>query len=390
MLFIIPDFLTVFFLIFALFYIVAVLILLKGLLSLKPQKTQHGRCFSVVIAARNEESTIGKCLESVLGQTLEEGRYEIIVVNDRSTDSTAEIVMGFISKYGNVSLVNIEKTAEGVSPKKYAVGRGIDASKNEVIVFTDADCIVPSTWLETIDRYFSEDTGFVQGITTYMHPEGMNSFFYGLQAVDFLSHGIISASGIGMGMPINSNANNLAFSKKAFLELGGYEFMGGKVVSGDDDLLLQKIWKSKKWMIRFFCDPRGAVLTRPTETVKGVFEQRKRWGSKTVHYTAEQVVFLSGIFLFYMSVLASLMLGFFDSRYFLVFLIMFFIKLAGEFLLMWPGSGLFNRLDLRKYIIPGSIIQLPLVVSAVLSGVLGKFKWKDQTFTRTINVDGNN
>jgi hypothetical protein len=90
-----------------------------------------------------------------------------------------------------------------------------------------------------------------------------------------------------------------------------------------------------------------------------------------------------------MSVLASLILGFFDFRYFSVFLIMLFVKLAGEFILMWPGSGLFNRLDLRKYIIPGSIVQLPLVVSAVLSGVLGKFKWKDQTFTRTINADGN-
>lgn len=375
------------FVFFSLFYIIAIILLFKGLMSLKSGSNLHNNCFSIVIAARNEEKTIGKCLESVLDQTITTDRYEIIIVNDRSTDSTAKIVSEYASKYENIILVNLTETAGGISPKKYAVGRGIDKSKYDIIVYTDADCIVPETWLETIDRNFSEDTGLVQGITTYMYPEGMNRLFYGLQAVDFLSHGIISAAGIGMGMPINSNANNMAFRREAFLELGGYDKIGGRVVSGDDDLLLQKIWKSKKWKIRYFCDYRGAVVTRPTETIEGVFEQRKRWGSKTVHYSAGQVVFLLGIFLFYMSIIMSIALSFLNPQYIFMFSVMFSVKFCGEFLLMWPGSGMFKRKDLRKYIIPGSIIQLPLVISAVLSGVLGKFNWKEQMFTRTVGSD---
>ncbi|MDO5576292.1 MAG: glycosyltransferase [Fibrobacter sp.] len=379
--------LTSIFLFFAVFYFAAVLFLRCGLLSLKSGGEPHGRSFSIVIAARNEENTIGRCLESILQQTIDTNKYEIIVVNDRSTDSTADKVREFIHVHKNVSLIDISETPDGVSPKKYAVGRGVSAAKNEVIVYTDADCVVSQSWLETIDRYFTDDTGFVQGITTYGYLDGMNRMFYGLQTVDFLSHGIISAAGIGSGMPINSNANNLAFSKKAFGELGGYSQMGGNVVSGDDDLLLQKIWRSKKWKIRFFCDSSGAVSTLPTKTVSGVFEQRKRWGSKTVHYNPLQIIFLSGIFLFYVSVLVSFGLAFLKHEYIFTFLIMFLVKLTGEFLLMWPGTKMFNRLDLRKFIIPGSIVQLPLVIFAVLLGVMGKFVWKEQKFTRTVSVN---
>ena len=258
---------------------------------------------------------------------------------------------------------------------------GIAAAQKRIIVFTDADCIVPPTWLETLGGYFDANTGIVQGITTYAEVPGMNRLFYGIQAVDFLSHAVVSAAAIGANLPLNSNANNFAFRKKAFEDAGGYGAQGS-VISGDDDLLLQRIWRSGKWRIRYMTDSAGKVATFPTETVRGVFEQRKRWGSKTVHYSPMQVAVLSSVFIFYLAIAALFLAGFFKPAFFTLFGAMLLVKVAGEAVLMIPGTRRFGELSLRKYIVPASLIQLPVVVFSVVLGVFGKFIWKEQKFGR--------
>jgi cellulose synthase/poly-beta-1,6-N-acetylglucosamine synthase-like glycosyltransferase len=284
----------------------------------------------------------------------------------------------------SLSVVTIAQTPAGVAPKKHAVAAGIKAARHEIIVQTDADCIVGPDWLATIDRNFTIDTGLVQGITTYTRPDGMNRLFFGLQAVDFLSHGIVAAAAIGAGMPINSNANNFAYRRKAFDAIGGYGSASARIVSGDDDLLLQRIAGSRQWKVAFMADPMGAVSTAPATSINAVFEQRKRWGSKTVNYTPGQAAFLSGVFLFYCGLIAGFCAGFFAPLFFAVFAGMLAVKILGEFLLMIPGTRIFGRKDLRPFILPASLIQLPLVLAAVVMGVFGKFSWKGERFGRKV------
>lgn len=362
-------------------YVGAVVFLSIGYVLLRRADKPQNNTFTVIIAAHNEEHTIGACLQSVLAQTISPERFEVIVANDRSTDRTAEVVEGFQIIHEKLRLITIQTTPGGVSPKKYALSCAIEEASNPIIVFTDADCTVPPTWLETIDRRFEPDVGIVQGITTYRKPDRMNPHFFGLQAIDFLSHGIVSATAIGAGMPINSNANNFAFRFEVFRSLGGYEGVQN-VISGDDDLLLQKVWRSGRWRIRYMADPEGAVETLPTRTVLGVFEQRKRWGSKTVHYNALQVFFLSGIFLFYVSILASFILSFVEPGFAVRGAIMLAVKFAGEVALMVPGVIIFRKKDLLPYLAPASLLQLPITILAVLLGVFGNFSWKGQAFRR--------
>ncbi|MBD3346901.1 MAG: glycosyltransferase [Chitinivibrionales bacterium] len=364
-----------------LYYLSCILFFLRGLLSISPQTQAHNLSFSVVIAAHNEEAIIGDCLKRVLDQSVPEERFEVIIVDDRSTDATADVVASYRRRHNNLSLIQVTETPAGVSPKKHAVAQGVRAARNEIIVFTDADCAVPSTWLATIDKYFTGETGMVQGVTVYSYVDGMNRLFFGLQATDFLSHGVISAAGIGANLPINSNANNFAFRKSVFDELDGYGSMES-IISGDDDLLLQRIYESGKWKIRFMLDREGSVTTLPTPTLRGVFEQRKRWGSKTVHYGLNQVFVLSGVFLFYVGIIAALVAGFFAPVFFGIAGIMLCSKLIGEYVLMLPGARMFHQEALRKYILPASIIQLPVVVAAIFGGVFGKFNWKEQRFSR--------
>jgi cellulose synthase/poly-beta-1,6-N-acetylglucosamine synthase-like glycosyltransferase len=359
--------------------------LFKGLLSLKSKKScSGGNSFSIVIAARNEEKVIARCLDSILNQTIHSDRFEVVVVNDRSDDTTLSIVKNYESRFTNIRSITIENCPEGVSPKKYAVSQGIAITRNDIIVFTDADCVVKNTWLETIDQTFEENTGLVQGITSYEYIPKMNRLFFGLQAVDFLSHGVVAAAAIGSGVPINSNANNFAFRRDVFTEIDGFGKIASSVVSGDDDLLLQRIWKSGKWNIRYMLQQGGIVATLPTMSIKGVFEQRKRWGSKTVHYNQQQVIILSGIFLFYITLFINVLAGFWAIIFFKTGMLMLLVKIMGELILMIPGTGMFNQKKLRKYIVPASILQLPMVLAAVMFGVFGKFKWKNQDFSRRL------
>ena len=360
--------------------------LYKGLKSLKPADKAKNNRFSIVVAARNEEKHIGACLDSLLRQTIAAERFEIIVVNDRSTDATAEIIQTCMQHDSRIRLVTITETPEGLSPKKYAVSRGVIQARNDIIVFTDADCTVPPTWLDTIDRYFTPETGLVQGITSYERLPGMNRLFYALQSIDFISHGIVAASAIGAKLPINSNANNFAFRREAFNEVGGTTGKIGHVVSGDDDLLLQKIWKNGKWKIAFMADPKGAVTTRPTETMRELFGQRARWGSKTVHYSVKQVLLLAGVFLFYCVLAVSLLLSLFSRNFRIRAIRLLAAKCIGEAVLMFPGLKLFGKRQLIPCIPLASLLQLPLVLGAVLVGIFGKFTWKDQTFSRIITT----
>ena len=370
--------------IITLYYYGAVIFLRRGLRRLKSAGPPQNLTYSVVIAARNEEKNIGKCLESVFSQSLPKERYEVIVVNDRSSDRTAAVCEEFRQRYPAFSLIAISETPMGVAPKKHAVATGIARARNEVIVLTDADCIVPAGWLAAIDRHFTEATGLVQGSTTYAYVSGMNRFFFNLQAIDFLSHVVVAAAAIGARLPLNANANNFAFRKKAFEDAKGYGSLSQKAVSGDDDLLLQRIAGGRTWGVSFMVDPAGAVTTRPTPTLRGVFEQRKRWGSKTVNYAPRPKVFLSGIFLFYCCSAASLAAGFVKPEFLPVFLAMFANKIIGEYVLLMPGTALLHQKQLRPYVLPASLLQLPLVLAAVIFGVFGNFSWKGGSFRRAV------
>jgi cellulose synthase/poly-beta-1,6-N-acetylglucosamine synthase-like glycosyltransferase len=376
--------LQVFFIAVTLYYFAAVLFLLRGLLRLPSPGAPAGLSFSVVIAARNEAEHIGRCLESIFRQTLPSHRYEVIVVNDRSTDATEAICTLFSIRHTNLRILSVSETPPGIAPKKFAVSRGVGAARNEIIVFTDADCLVSPAWLATIDRCFTSTTGLVQGIAYYFRPEGMGSLLFGLQAVDFLSHGIVAASAIGAGMPINSSASNFAFRKKTFAEIGGYGTSAARVVSGDDDLLLQRIAGSGTWRVGFMNAAEAAVSTAPTDSAAGIFEQRKRWGSKTVNYSPRRVAFLGGIFLYYCGIPASLLASIVHPLYLATFAGMVAAKIAGEYLLMMPGTAIYNQKALRRYILPASLLQLPTVLAAVVLGVFGKFSWKGERFKREV------
>lgn len=360
-----------------LWYFLFIGFLIVGLLRLRGAGAPAGERYSVLIAARNEEARIRQCVESVLNQTMAPRCYDVVVVDDRSDDRTPDILAEIAEREPRVTVVTVRELPNGISPKKHALLKGLEAVRNPIVACTDADCVVPRTWLDTIDSHFDEHAGLVQGITSYRFIDGMSRALFVFQSLDFLSHGIVSAASIGAGLPLNANGNNIAWRRAAFDDVGGYG-ESGKVLLGDDDLLMQRIHNHPTWRVRFMADRRGAVTTEPETTVGGTLRQRARWGSVSVHYGIRRVALLAGVFLFYCGIPAALLLGILDPLFLLVGAGMFAAKMVGELVPMVVGGIRFGQTRLLGWTPVISLPHLLLVLVAAFAGVFGAHEWKGQ------------
>ena len=264
--------------------------------------------------------------------------------------------------------------------KKNALNQGIQLSSGELILTTDADCRVKSTWIETMTSYFTENVGMVVGFSQLGNPKKQYSTFEQLQAVDFLSLMGAAQGSLNLGCPLAASGQNLAYRRAAFDEVNGYQRIKNRI-SGDDVLLLQLVHKLTKWKIRFAPSAKAFNWTQPEKTIKSFLNQRKRWasnGSVQLRLNITFFIFLSIMF----SVNAILFIG--TPIYFMIYhsiqipmqclIIKFFI----EFLIMYKGSKIYKRTDLIKYFPFWALLQMPYIVFTGILGTLGHFKWKDR------------
>lgn len=180
---------------------------------------------SVVIPAYNSEKTIEETLNAVLDQDFD-GPYEVIVVDDGSSDKTVEI-----AKEKSVNLITQEKSG----PAK-ARNNGWKTSKGSTIVFTDSDCVPVKQWLKTITKPFSDPTvGGVGGEYQTKNPEKIIARFIGEE---------IAYRHSKMGRYINAvGTYSTAFRKAALEEVGGFD-ESFKMASGEDTDISFKIIKA--------------------------------------------------------------------------------------------------------------------------------------------------
>ncbi|MGF2413168.1 MAG: glycosyltransferase, partial [Ferruginibacter sp.] len=258
---------------------------------------------SVIIPARNEEQNIKACLNSLLAQSYPAHLFEVLVVDDHSTDNTAAMVLNY--RQQNIKLISLKDfvAANAInSYKKKAIEIAIQQSTGELIVTTDADCIVPKNWLQTIAAFYEEkNPAFI------VMPVAINCssrFIEMFQAVDFMTLQGITGASVHKKMHSMCNGANLAYSKKAFNKVNG--FAGIDIIaSGDDMLLMHKIYKQNPNAVLFLQSKEVIVQTQPVKTVKEFFNQRIRWASKADKYDDKRIfVVLLVVYLFNFLLLA--------------------------------------------------------------------------------------
>lgn len=229
---------------------------------------------AVVIPVRNEEKTIGQLLDDIMAQELPAG--EILVVNDHSHDETAARVKEKMLLHDSVRWLELK----GEYGKKRALDFGIRESNADIIVTTDADCRVGTNWLKSICNHFQDDDIMLVAGAVRMETDG--SLFSSLQAMEFASLIGTGAATLSLGVPTMGNGANLAFRRKAFEEVEGYEG-NFHVASGDDEFLLHKIARAYPKGIKFNTEVQSVVTTKPLKSIRDFFHQRIRWSSKWRH-----------------------------------------------------------------------------------------------------------
>lgn len=226
---------------------------------------------TVIVAARDEEENIQRCLDSLGNLEYPEGKLEVLIVDDRSTDRTGEIIDIFISERINFHKIIPDEPQGKMVGKVNALATAIREATGEIILTTDADCIVEPTWVKTIASCYQEDVGMVDSYTT----QEANNSFDGMQAIDFIYLLLVAGGTINLNVPISCIGNNMSFRKKAYEEFGGYEKLPFSVT--EDFTLLRAIHKLKKYKIIFPLDKEALVTSLPCTSWKSLYRQKKRW-----------------------------------------------------------------------------------------------------------------
>jgi cellulose synthase/poly-beta-1,6-N-acetylglucosamine synthase-like glycosyltransferase len=327
---------------------------------------------SVIIAARNEEQNIPALLLSLEAQDLPKNLFEIIIVDDHSSDNTRELIM-------NAGIANIKLVCqdEGVSSKKKAIEKGISLSRGQIIITTDADCILPPHWLSAITNGFQNDETVFQAAPVKFSYR--NNLLERFQAVDFMMLQGITASGIELDLHYMCNGANLGFLKSAFQKVHGYKGID-RIATGDDMLLMHKIKKQYPNGVRYFKNRQAIVTTTPMHSWKEFFMQRKRWASKTFVYDDWRIIgILAFVYFFNIWFFVILLTAFFSPAFIFYALVFLFIKAIVECSYLNPVAKFYNEEKLLKYLF---IFQPIHVFYTVFTGAwsqVGKYEWKGRT-----------
>ncbi len=359
--------LTVLFVVYFLFLIAA---LVGWNRSVEPSKVSRGGkepLISVIVAARNEESTISGLLDSLAHQ--EYGNFEVLVVNDDSDDATLTTAASSNTK--NVRVIN--SLGNG---KKDAITAGIRASRGSIIATTDADCKVPTDWLKHIREAFRERG--LEFLAGGVRMEGDGSFFATLQGMEFASLIGTAASTASLGFPTMCNGANLAFRKKAFSEVKGY--VGNAAIpSGDDEFLMRKMQERYPGGVKFLYAPESVVTTKPQPDVQTFLNQRIRWASKWRHNTSLHTRTMAVlVVVFQLAFMGNWMYLFTPAVQQSLFLISLKIILEAAFLLQ-----VCKFLDTRWKWAGFIVLQVtyPIYVIAVAAvSFFRPFEWKNRVF----------
>ena len=329
---------------------------------------------SVLIAARNESAGIRETLDSVLAQDYR-GDWGVWVADDRSDDDTPTILAEYAAKNPRLHVLSIKEIPEGVSPKKHALSLLIDACEGEILCLTDADCLVKPTWVTGIVAEFEPGIELVAEHSYIPTFPGKSSVLICMQAIETLIYRVAGTAGLAMRLPLTSTGNNLAYRKSFFKSVHGFDNVI-KIQSGDDDLLMQKLAADRPWAMRYCIAESTFVTTNGKETLKELWEQRKRWASKTIYYTPKIVFVLSMVFLFLTMQCIAAVLSPFSFEILIATIVAFAAKCAGDLILILRGLRIFRQEHLLKWCIPVEFIHAPFTVLAVLFGLFGRFKWK--------------
>ncbi|WP_223551855.1 glycosyltransferase [Aestuariivivens sp. NBU2969] len=332
--------------------------------------------FTVVIPFRNEANNLPYLLQSIKALAYPNHLFEIIFVDDDSTDASVKIIEEYLNNCYNISIIKNKRISK--SPKKDAITTAIEASKHDWIITTDADCTIPKYWLNSFDTFIQDTKSkcIVAPVKLVLGRTFLNQF----QVLDMLSLQGATLGGFGIEKPFLCNGANLGYEKTLFYELHGFEG-NTHIASGDDIFFLEKALKHSPKKVNYLKCEEAVVTTLSEISWKSYIEQRIRWGSKTRHYR-NSFAKLTGLLVFLMNIVipSLLILSLAGYLSFKPLLYLIIIKFSIDLCLIYKTASFFDQKDcLKNYFI--SFIIYPFISTyIVFSALFRPYKWKDRTF----------
>jgi len=243
---------------------------------------------SLIICAKNEAKNLKTHIPFWLDQEYPD--FEIILINDASSDHSLEVMESFAKKHSCIKIVDVENNEAFWGSKKYALTLGIKKAKHERMIFTDADCKPASNkWLEEMTANFTKEKQLVLGFGGYQKKSGLLNklirFETLLTAIQYFSYA-------KAGIPYMGVGRNLGYTRKLFFDTNGFT-SHIKIPSGDDDLFVNQVATKKNTALCFSKD--SFTKSIPKKTWKGWFLQKKRHLTTAKHYQFKHK-FLLGLY----------------------------------------------------------------------------------------------
>ena len=343
---------------------------------------------SIIIPARNEEENIGYCLQSIIEQSYPAHLFEVLVVDDHSTDNTAAIIKSYASQ--NVKLISLKdylSANEINSYKKKAIEISIQQSNGELIVTSDADCIFPKNWLTTIASFYeSKRPAFIVMPVLISYGKKMIEIF---QSLDFMTLQGITGASVHKKFHSMCNGANLAYTKEAFIAVNGFKGIDN-IASGDDMLLMHKIYNQFPNNIEYLKSREVIVTTNPVSTIQEFFNQRIRWASKADQFDDKRI-FIVLIIVYFLNVLMMVLpiVALISNRsisimniqlsMFNFYASLLLIKTIFELFFLYPVAKFFNQTKLLWWFPIAQPFHIVYTVIAGWLGKFGKYTWKERS-----------
>ncbi|OWP64131.1 family 2 glycosyl transferase [Hymenobacter amundsenii] len=329
--------------------------------------------FSVLIAARNEAENLPHLLRDLVAQEPVPGGFEVLIVDDHSTDDTARLVREAAATL-LVRLLTLADQPGSPTGKKAAIRAAVEAARTPWLLFTDADCRLPTGWVRAYAGAVDRDTAarFISG-PVLLTGAGALATLQGLELAGLVG---VGAAGIGLGQPTMCNGANLAYRRADFFAVGG--FAGNETVaSGDDEFLLHKLHAAFPGSIRFLAEEAAIVRTAAQPTLRQLLRQRVRWASKWQHYQtrapqqlavlvlAANLTFPAGAGLWAAGLVPAPVVG-----------LAWAAKLLGDGLLLRPVLRFLGRPGWLLWVPVLQLAYAPYALLTGLAGLRGGYEWK--------------
>lgn len=359
----------------AMVYASAVLVCAAALIVYRSPRSSETPFISVLISARNEASRLPACLDALARQDYPGDLFEVIVIDDRSTDATSVVAGSFEQRFKNLRVLRVDELSPDMAPKKFALTQGIRAARGEFILCTDADCRPQSKWVGSMASCFAKDVGMVIGYSP-IEPRRPVSLMHQFVALDSLALASAACASAAWNKPATATGRSLAYRKKTFDEVGGFQSIG-HFISGDDDLLLELVRKTS-WKIAYCVATESLVPTDPPVSFGQFLNQKIRQASKGRHYNLVTLMILVAVYLFNLSLLTWVPLQYAQTGNSTLWLA-WLVKSGAELVCLTVGGLRFRRI---RFLLSFPIVTVlhPLYVVVFGAwGLFGKFDWKDQS-----------